>query len=50
MTVYLVSKIDKWIGLAAERTAITPDKVGSTFFATDSKVTYIWTGAAWAAM
>jgi hypothetical protein len=39
-----------WTGTDAERTALTPDVAGSTFYCTDTDLAYWWDGAAWIAM
>lgn len=49
MAAILITDIQKYIGTAAERAALSTTglKAGSTFFETDTKLTYIWNGAAW---
>ena len=46
----LISHIQKYIGTQAERAGMstTGVKAGSTFYETDTKLTYIWTSSAWA--
>jgi hypothetical protein len=36
-----------WTGTDAERVALTPDVAGSTFYCTDTDISYWWDGSAW---
>ena len=49
MAALLMTDIQKYIGTAAERATLstTGVKACSTFFETDTKLTYIWNGTAW---
>ena len=46
MAVKLVTSIQKWIGLSTD-TKPTPDKIGSTFFETNTGQEFIWNGSNW---
>ena len=39
-----------WTGTDAERIALTPDVAGTTFYCTDTDLSYWWDGSAWVAI
>ena len=49
MAEILITRVQNYIGTAAERAAMTTTKLpaGSKFFETDNHLIYIWDGAAW---
>lgn len=52
MAAILITNPKEYIGTNAERVALstTGMPAGSTFFETDTKNIYIWSGSAWALM
>ena len=52
MAAVLITDIQRYIGTAAEKAALTTTavKAGSIFFETDTQVEYIWNGSTWNAI
>lgn len=45
MAVSLVDDVQRWIGLNADKSGITPTKAGSTFYETDTGKHFVWNGS-----